>query len=98
MLSKKEQRKIASERITILFQEAKKKFKKNPSLSDRYVVLARKLSMKYKVPFKKEYKKLFCKKCYKFLQPGKTLRTRVKHKVLIFHCNNCGFIKRYPFK
>ncbi len=97
MIPKKEQKRIAAERIEILFHQAKKAFKSSPYLSDRYITLARKISMKYKVPIPKKYKKLFCKKCYKFLQPGKTLKARVKNKTLIYHCSNCGFTKRYPF-
>lgn len=98
MISKKEQRRIAEERIEILFEQAKTSFKDSPSLSNRYITLARKLSMKYKVSIPKKYKKLFCKKCYKFLQPGKTLRTRIKNKTLVYYCTNCNYIKRYPLK
>ena len=98
MISKVIQKKIAKERIDILFEEAKKAFKNAPELSKRYIILARKISMKIKVPIPKDYKKLFCKKCYTFLQPGKTLRTRVNKKILIYYCKNCGTIKRYPLK
>ena len=98
MTPKKQQKKIAAERISILFEQAKKTFKESSQLSDRYVVLARKISMKYKVKIPKEYKKLFCKKCYKFLQSGKTLRARTKNKKLIYYCINCNHIQRYPLK
>ena len=97
MLAKKEQKKIASERINILFEQAIARYKKNISLSNRYVKLARKLSMRYKVKILREYKKLFCKKCYTYLLPGKTLRARVKDKKLIYYCLNCKKITRYPF-
>ncbi len=97
MISKNQQKKIAEERIEILFKQAKEIFNENPKLSDRYVSLARKLSMKYKVKIAPQYKKQFCKKCYKFLVPGKTLRTRIKNKVLIYYCKYCDHITRYPF-
>lgn len=98
MVSKQQQKQIAKERIEILFNEAKKAFKNSPILSNRYITLARKISMKLKVSIPKEYKKLFCKKCYNFLQPGKTLRTRIKNKTLIYYCTNCNHIQRYPLK
>ena len=98
MLSKTQQKKIAKERIEILLEEAKKAFKNAPELSKRYISLARKISMKVKVQIPQEYKKLFCKKCHNFLQPGKTLRARVRNKVLVYYCKNCETIKRYPLK
>ena len=97
MLSKKEQKKIALERINILFKQAIKKSKINLSLADRYISMARKLSMKYKARIPREYKKLFCKKCYSYFTPGKSLRARIKKKKLIYYCGNCKNITRYPF-
>ena len=61
---------IAKERISSLFNEAKIVFSTDRSLSDRYVELARKLSMKYNVPLKSEQKKSFCKRCYSYLVPS----------------------------
>ena len=58
------QRKLALERIEELFKQADKAFKKNPELSDRYVHLARKIAMKYKVKIRSPLKKRFCKHCY----------------------------------
>lgn len=98
MISKIKQKKIARERITVLFDEAKSVFKKSPSLANRYVTLARKMAMKYRIKMPREYKRLYCKHCYKFFQPGKTLTTRIKNKTLIYHCKNCGKIIRYPFR
>jgi ribonuclease P protein subunit RPR2 len=49
MKSKQEFRRIASERIVILFRQAEIKFHEDASLSDRYVKLARKIAMRYKV-------------------------------------------------
>ena len=98
MISKSKQKQIARERMEILFEEAKKAFRESPLLSNRYITLARKISMKLKVPIPKQYKKLFCKNCYKFLQPGKTLRARIKNKTLIYNCSNCNFTKRYPLR
>ncbi len=95
MIPKKQlQKKIARERIEILFREARKT--PHQKLSNRYVFLARKIAMKYQVKIPREYKKLFCKKCYAYLVPAKTLRTRIKNKKLIYYCYNCNHITRYP--
>ena len=96
MIPKKQQKKIAKERINILFEQLKKT--KDITLKNRYITLARKLSMKYNVPIEKNHKKLFCKNCYKVLIPGKTLRTRLKNKRLSYFCTNCNHITRYPLK
>ena len=98
MVSKKTQKNIAKEHLEALFKEAKKISKSNHSLADRYVTLARKISAKSKVRIPKKYKKLFCKKCCKYLIPGKTLRARTKKGKLIYYCLNCKHITRYPFK
>ena len=97
MIKKKQlQKKIARERIEILFNEAQKASRKNINLSRRYVELARKISTKYKVRIKKEYKKLFCKGCSSYFVSGKTLRSRIKNKMLIQYCYECGRVTRYP--
>jgi ribonuclease P protein subunit RPR2 len=62
-------REIAMERINELFEQADLRFKKSQELSDRYVELARKIAMKYKVKMPRELKKRFCKHCYKYLMP-----------------------------
>ena len=41
--------KIALERINKLFEQAKENFSLDPNLSNRYVNLARKIAMRYKV-------------------------------------------------
>ena len=96
MITKSKQKQIAKERIEILFTQAKQISKKSLLLADRYVTLARKLSMKYKVKIPLKYKRFICKYCYNYLIPGKTLRTRIKNKKLIYYCTNCKKIKHYP--
>ena len=98
VLPKNLRKKVALERIEILFAEAKKAANKNLSLSQRYVSLARKLSMRYKVKIPIKYKKLFCKKCKNYFIAGKTLRVRSKNKKLVYYCYNCKRVIRYPFR
>ena len=93
-----EQRKIALERINILFSEAKKMFKEDPNLSDKYVQLAKRISMKYKVKVPAEHKRRICKNCHKFLVPGVNCRVRTKEGHIVFYCLNCKHFMRFRYR
>ena len=58
------QLRIAKERIKFLFKLAKEVFRKNPLLSDKYVKMARRIAMRYKVRLPIELKKRFCRNCH----------------------------------
>ena len=89
---------IAKKRINFLFREAKNSFKKNPNLSNKYVKLARRIAMKYKMKLPSELKKKFCKNCHSYLVPGVNARVRIhKHRV-IYYCFNCKHYMRQPVK
>jgi ribonuclease P protein subunit RPR2 len=90
--------KIASERISKLLSEADSGFKEHPELSKRYVYLARKISMKYKIKFTPEQKKLFCKKCNSYLRNGVSSRVRLEHGKIVTTCLGCGAMKRVLYK
>ena len=89
---------IARERILELFKQAELRFKKNPELSDRYVEIARKISMKYKVKIPKELKRRFCKHCFNYLFPGVNSRVRLTQKKVVYYCFNCKKYMRFPYK
>lgn len=94
------QQKIAKERIEILFKEALKQAKAGRlDRANRYVFLARKLSMKYQIRIPKEFRRKFCHKCYHYLLPGKNARVRTnpKTKAVEITCLDCGHINRYPY-
>jgi len=90
-------REIALERIKELFEQAELRFKKSPELSDRYVELARKIAMKYKVKMPRELKRRFCKHCYKYLMPGVNSRVRLTEKKVVYYCNFCKKYMRFPY-
>lgn len=94
------QKKIAKERIRILFEQAKKQFKKRPEYSKRYVELARKIGMRYNVQLPKALKRGFCKKCHAYLVSGVncTHRTSPKQVALIVTCKECGHVARFPYR
>ncbi|HJX06047.1 MAG TPA: ribonuclease P protein component 4 [Candidatus Nanoarchaeia archaeon] len=92
------ERRVALERIEHLFQEAEKAFKDSPKLSNRYVQLARKIGMKYKVKLSSALKKRFCKNCYSYLKPGVNCRVRLGGKKVVYYCFNCKGLMRFPYK
>jgi len=90
---------IALKRINRLFLMAENKaLSGNLLIANRYVSIARKLSMKYLVPIPKEYKHRFCKHCYYFLLPYLNSRFRVTRSKLVIYCYNCKKYTRIPLK
>ena len=94
-ITKNEQKRIAIRRIIKLFNLAEENaLSNNLRFSDRYVELARKISMKNLTPIPKEYKRRFCKYCYHYLLPTVTCRVRIKSsKVIVFCKNNHSWLK-----
>lgn len=91
-------RSIASGRIAELFSQAGIRFKESPELANRYVKMARTISMKYKVPIPRELKRRFCGHCNHYLVPGSNSRVRLqKGKVVIF-CSSCSRFTRIPIR
>jgi ribonuclease P protein subunit RPR2 len=90
-------REIARERIIELFEQAELRFKKQPFLSDRYVEIARKISMKYKIRIPSELKKRFCKHCHKYIVPSVNCRVRLTGKKVVYYCMACRHFMRFPY-
>ena len=92
----KEQRNIAKERINALFKQARDIFKEDNKLADRYVHLARKIAMKFKVRIPPNLQRKFCKHCYKYLFPGINARIRMNKGKVVYYCQNCKKYMRFP--
>jgi len=97
MKSKKEEKKIAKERVSELFDRADKTFQESESLTNRYVSLARKIAMKFNIRLTK-YKRKFCKHCYHYLKSGVNSKTRIHKSKVIIYCENCKKYTRIPLK
>jgi ribonuclease P protein subunit RPR2 len=95
---KKSFQKTAQTRINELFDEAEKLFELKPEYANNCVELARKISLRYKVPFSKEQKLRFCKNCKSYLLPSKTSRLRVSEGKIKVLCLKCKHIHRYRYK
>ncbi len=99
LIAKKIQNKIANRRIIQLFNMAEKMaLIGNNDLANRYVEIARKISMRHKTKIPKEFKRHICKNCYKFLMPGKNCRIRIYRSRLIIYCYICKKFTRIPIK
>jgi ribonuclease P protein subunit RPR2 len=88
----------AKQRIKQLFEQAEEMFSKDTKLSDRYVYLARKIAMKYKVKLTSDQRRKFCKHCYSFLMPGRNCRVRLTGKTVTYSCKNCKKFTRVGYK
>jgi len=97
-IPKTEQKEIAKERIISLFSQAEGIFSKNKALADRYIYLARKISMKVKVRIPFRLKRKFCKHCGSFLMPGRNSRVRTRKGKVIIYCSECKKFMRIPIK
>lgn len=93
------QRRIARERIEILFDLAKKELKKHPERSKRYIELARKIGVRYNIRLER-LKRKFCKNCNSLLIPGYNSEVKIdsKRKEVIIKCKNCNKIYKVPYK
>ena len=93
----KKLKEIALERIIILFERAEEMFKEDARLSNRYVSIARKIAMKYKVKMPRELKRSYCKHCLSYLKPGTNCRVRVQRGKVTYYCLNCKHFMRFPY-
>ncbi|MBI5798272.1 ribonuclease P [Candidatus Woesearchaeota archaeon] len=90
------QKKIAKERIAILFQKAEETFPKDAARANRYGDLARRIAMKLNLHLSKEQKHKLCKHCYSFLQQGVNATTRIRDSKIITFCKTCKKYSRIP--
>ncbi len=90
-------KKIAEERIEILFELAERNFKTHPDRTKRYVELARAIGMRYRVRLTREQKRKICKHCYSYLVPGNNCRIRLNDGTVQTACFKCGRLSRYPY-
>ncbi len=87
---------VAKERIRLLFDKADLMFTSDKALANRYVTLARKLAMKYKVRLPSELKRRYCKHCYRYLRSGENLRIRTREGKLVYYCLECKKFWKKP--
>jgi len=89
---------IARERIAILFGQAQRVYAEDPLLANRYVDLARRISMRQRVRIDREFRRRFCHHCYAYLVPGRNMRVRVHRGNVVVTCITCKKHTRYRIK
>ncbi len=88
-------KKIARERISVLFDQAGRAFHDHPERSNRYVELARKIAMRQRIRIDREFRRRFCHHCYVYLVPGNNMRVRVHRSNVVVTCHACNKKTRY---
>ena len=83
-MAKKISKSEAREEIQEFFSNIKDKTPKD-------IKKIKRLAMKYNIPLK-EKRKLFCKNC---LNPYRVPKIRIKDKMKIIMCKNCGYVSRW---
>jgi len=92
------ERRIALERMEILFHQAEREaLQGRAARARRYVDLARRIGMRYNVRVPTEFKRRFCKECRAYFVPGVNARVRVGRGRLVVTCLACGSIQRLPY-
>jgi ribonuclease P protein subunit RPR2 len=96
---KEEANEIAKERIDRLFSLAEKAATAGDlERADRYVEMAWRIKLKFRARLSSAQKRLFCRKCLKFLADSKRGRYRTIKGVLEVKCLSCGETRRIPLK
>lgn len=85
------------DKVSSLFKQAELIAKENPELANRYVKLAREMSMKVKVRIPTELKRRFCKHCHVYFIPGANYRVRTQRGKVVYYCFNCKKYMRFPY-
>lgn len=89
----------AQERIQDLFSLAETEVRRSPdNLSRRYVLLARRIGMRYNVRLLREYRDVYCRGCSVYWVEGRSVRTRLRAGRRTQTCLQCGRVRRVPIK
>ena len=98
---RRENKQIARERISVLFNRVKEVFSEEPQLAQYYVNLAKKIGMRYKVKLPIELRRMSCKHCKSLIFPGINCRIRIQQRRephVVITCFNCGGFTRIPLR
>lgn len=86
-------KKIARQRIQILFEQAKKVGRTDPKLAMQYIASARKIAMAARIRMPAQFKRETCKECNSLFVHGVNCRVRIRQKRephVAVTCLNCG--------
>ena len=89
-------KKIAYERMHILFEQANLKKGSDPGLASRYMRLIERIGKRMDLSVPKEIKSFYCKS--RGIPYGEDTRIRYKKGLCIVTCKHCGDIRRIPYR
>ena len=93
-------RRIASERVRILFTLAEREEHDHPERAQRHTALARRLASRNRIHLPPELKRRICPGCKSYMGPT-TSRIRIKQTRethVAITCLRCGHITRIPLR
>jgi ribonuclease P protein subunit RPR2 len=88
-------KKIARERIWVLFGRARQEYVTHPERSNRYVELARRIAMRQRIRIDRDLRRQYCHHCYAYLVPGRNMRVRIHRGNVVVTCRTCNRTTRY---
>lgn len=94
-------KRIALQRVKVLFQLAKENIDDRPDLAQRYVEIAKRIAMRTRLHLPREYRLHVCRQCKRFIVPGANARVRLqplREPHVAITCLRCGGIVRIPLK
>ncbi|MCX8204589.1 MAG: ribonuclease P [Candidatus Nezhaarchaeota archaeon] len=92
-------RDLALQRIVRLFEVASEVYHRYPELADRYVELAKRISMRCRARIPRPLRRRFCHNCGSFLVPGVNCRVRLaprRSPHVVITCLKCNYVHRIP--
>jgi len=96
--NKSQEKRIAQERIEILFGLAEKEaLGGNIARANKYIEHARTIGMRYNITPSARHRRKYCRGCHTFLLPSITARVRTGGGRMICTCLKCGRVSRYPY-
>jgi ribonuclease P protein subunit RPR2 len=94
-------RRIAQQRIEILYSRAKETYATDPALSRRYVQLLRRIAQRTRTKLPTHIRRNICRGCGTILIQGLNSHTRIKQRReshLATTCHLCGHVTRIPIR
>lgn len=98
MAKSKGQTKEATQHIKELSAVYQRSRTHDSQRANRYLLMIRRLAMKFRLRLPREVKHSYCKHCKQAFLPGKNCRMRTRDAKVVFYCYLCKNYTRLPLK
>ena len=98
---RKETRRLAQERIEILWKQAIAYAEESPEVARQRVVLLQRVAQRARMRLPSQIRRRICTACGNVLVPGRNARVRLRNnrsRHVTVTCLDCGAMKRYPIE